>query len=336
MKCEIIWNHLSLQDWQTRFATIERSNILQSYEYAIAQAKTVQQKARWGLIMIDGREAGLVQILEASILWGAFHALILDRGPLWFQGFGGAAHIAAFFKEFNTQFPKRFGRKRRILPEVSDGATALAILKQAGLNRVEEQSGYQSLWWDLRQSEDAALAALRPNWLGSLKKAQKSDLHIEWDINGKFYPWLRERYVLDKAVRGYNGISPKLLDNLAALSPPSPLMIIGKAFKDGEDIAGILILLHRQSATYQIGWSSDAGRKYAAHHLLLWQARQQLVKYGINDFDLGGFNDEDAAAGIKNFKLGTGAAPYKLVGQSEYIFNSLISNMLNSARSCGG
>lgn len=322
MKCEIIWNNLSLDEWQTRFAAIPRSNILQSYDYAIAQAKTAQQKARWGLIMMEGKEAGLVQIMESSILWGAFHAVILDRGPLWFSGFGGAAHISAFFKEFNAQFPKRLGRKRRIIPEVADGGAALGILKQAGLSRIDEQTSYQSLWWDLREDEDAARAGLRPNWLGSLKKAEKSDLHIEWDAQGKFYPWLRGHYVLDKAMRGYNGISPKLLDNLAALitlsrAPPSPLMIIGKASKEGEDIAGILILLHGQSATYQIGWSSDIGRKYAAHHLLLWQARQRLTKYGINDFDLGGFNEIEAAAGLKNFKTGTGATPYKLVGQYE-------------------
>ena len=313
MKCDIEWNKLSLMDWQSRFATIKRSNILQSHAYAVAQAKTCNQGARWGIIYIDGQEAGMLQILEARILWGAFHAIILDRGPLWFEGFGGAAHLQAFFKEFNSQFPKRLGRKRRILPEIIDGPAAQGILKQGGLNRHDDQTGYQSLWWDLNMSDEDARQNLRSNWRGSLHKAEENDLQIEWDNSGKFYSWLREHYVMDKLSRGYNGISPKLLDNMAAISPFEPSIIIGRANRKGRTIAGILILKHGQSATYQIGWSSDEGRKYCAHHLLLWQARQRLQSYGIKDFDLGGFNDDDSADGIKKFKTGTGATLYKLV-----------------------
>lgn len=317
---EIQWNVLSLDEWQTRFASVRRSNMLQSYTYAIAQAKTARQSARWGLIKINGKEAGLVQIMEAQLLWGAVHGLILDRGPLWFEGFGGAAHIKMFFDFFNKQFPKRFGRKRRILPEVEDGGAALGILKQTGMMPREDQSGYQSLWWDLNIEDEVARTALKSNWRGSLLKAEQSldqGVHIEWDDRCKFYPWLRLQYVIDKAARGYNGISPQLLDNLAAISTPQPCMIIGKVTLGGEDIAGILILLHGQSATYQIGWSSDRGRTVSAHHLLLWRARQVLRDYGIKDFDLGGVNDESNAEGIKKFKQATGATPYRLVGQYE-------------------
>ena len=317
MKCEIIRNKLLLEEWQVRFASIKRSNILQSYEYAIASAKTNRQSARWGLIVIDGQEAGLVQILESSLLWGALHGVILDRGPLWFDSFGSAVHISEFFKEFHNQFPRRFGRKRRILPEINDGNAVRGILQQTGLRRIEDQTGYQSLWWDLNIDDETARGALKRNWRNKVNKAELTDLVIEWDDECKFYPWLRQHYVLDKAARGYNGVSPKLLDNLATVSTSKPITLVGKVSLNGEDIAGILILLHGQSATYQIGWSSDAGRNVNAHNLLLWQARQELQKRGIKDFDLGGINDEDSASGLTKFKIGTGAGPYKLVGQYE-------------------
>lgn len=318
MKCEIIWNKLSLEAWDERFKQIERSNILQSYDYGIANAKTNRQSARWGLITVNGQEVGLVQLVEAKILWGLIHGVILDRGPLWFEGFGGAGHVQAFLKEFNVQFPRRFGRKRRILPEIDDGASALALIKQTGLKRIESQTGYQSLWWDLSVSDDEARQMLKPNWRGALNKAENNpDIKIEWDTQGKFYTWLKLQYVMDKAARGYNGISPKLLDNLAAISTSRPCIIIGKVTVSGEDVAGVLFLLHGKSATYQIGWSSDQGRQVNAHHLLLWQARERLRTSGIKDLDLGGINDEASAVGIKKFKLGTGAVPYKLVGQYE-------------------
>lgn len=318
MKCEILWNKLALKDWQDRFREIPRSNILQSYDYALAAAKTNRQTARWGLILINGQEAGLVQIMEAKILWGGFHALMLDRGPLWFDDFGGAAHIQAFFKEINRQFPKRFGRKRRVLPEIEDGLAAQGILKQCGLSKKEDQTGYQSLWWDLKISEEEAYQALKSNWRGSLEKAKKAALtgalKIEWDTGLKFYLWLKTQYAIDKAIRGYNGISPQLLDNLAAIAPRGTIMV-GKVSYAGEDIAGVLFLKHGQSATYQIGWSSDKGRQFCAHHLLLWGARDELIKQGIQDLDLGGINDDPSAEGLTKFKTRTGAVPYKLVGQ---------------------
>ncbi len=321
MKCNIRWNVLTLEEWDARFKSIKCSNILQSYDYAIAHAKTYRQSARWGMIDIDGQEAGLVQIIEAKILWGVFHAVILDRGPLWFEGFGGAAHVQVFLKEFNAQFLLRFGRKRRILPEVADGMTALALIKQTGLKRHDDQTSYESLWWDLGLSDDEALQAMKSNWRGSLKKAEQKldqgDIQIEWDYEGKFYPWLKLHYVTDKAARGYNGIAPKLLDNLAAISTSRPCIVIGKVSINGEAVAGVLFLTHGQTATYQIGWSSDEGRQVCAHHLLLWKAREALRNVNIKDIDLGGMNNEKSAAGIKKFKIGTGATPYKLVGQYE-------------------
>lgn len=313
MNCEIIWNGLTLAEWQSRFEQLTRSNLLQSYTYAQAMAKTKGQKARWGLILIDGQEAGLVQIGEIGILRNLFHALLLDRGPLWFDGFGGAAHIQSFFKVFNQQFPKRFGRKRRIMPEIEMGSAAHEMLKQAGLCLLEHQQSYQTLWWDLTVGEETARHHLKSNWRGSLKKAEASGLATEWDDKGLYYPWLREIYRVDRIQRGYGGASPKLLDNLAFFSTQQNPMIIGKAVKDGQDIAAVMFFKHGRSATYQVGWSSEAGRVNCAHHLLLWQARSVLQNYGVMEIDLGGVNDEDAA-GIKKFKEGTNAKLSTLVG----------------------
>lgn len=317
LQCHIRWNTLSLDEWDTRFAKIKCSNILQSYDYAIAMARHNKHKARWGLIEINGQEAGLVQLLEASILFQAFHAVMIDRGPLWFDGFGGAAHIKAFWERIQKQFPKRFGRRRRFMPEIEDGATAKAILKQTGIVPKQILEPHQSLWWDLTMSDEEARAQLKSGWRGSLQKAEKSGMTIEWDENLVSYKQFKTCYIADKTMRGYHGLSPQLLDNLALISAKRPFMIIGNAKYDGETIASILVLTHGQSATYQLGWSLDEGRKFCAHHLLLWQARTFLKNRGINDFDLGGINEDEAAQGIKKFKTGTGAMPYKLVGLYE-------------------
>jgi hypothetical protein len=317
MKCEIEWNTLSLDDWQARFKTIKQSNVLQSYSYARAACKANRQSARWGLIKIDGIEAGLVQILEAKILFGAFHAIILDRGPLWFDGFGGAAHISTFFDIFHQSFPPRFGRKRRIIPEMAHGIAVEKILTQCGLEKVTNQTPYETLWWDLEQDDERARENLKSNWRGALKKAeiieQTGDIQVTWDDKGKFYPWLRTTYAVDKEIKGYSGVSPKLLDDIALFSTPDDPMIIGKVSQNKRDIAAVMFICHGQSATYQIGWSDEAGRKNNAHQLLLWQGRSVLRSHGIKQMDLGGVNDESAKT-IKKFKQGTGAKALTLVG----------------------
>ncbi len=310
MECTIQWNKLTDDEWEKQLALIPKSNILQSAYYAQAIYKTYQQKSRQGVIYINAKPAGLVQIIEHGLLWNSIHAVMLDRGPLWFDGFGSAIHIKLFFDAFNSQFPNRFGRKRRILPETEYSPTAKAILQQTGLKAQDTQKNYQTLWWDLTNSDQKARQSLSNGWESSLKKAQRSNLTITWDKNAQLYPWFKKRYTLDKNKRHYDGISPQFLDNLVKVSPSESIILIGKAStNDGQDIAAILILLHGQTATYQIGWTSGLGRKYCAHHLLLWNARSVLKQQSIKQLDLGGINDDGTASakGIKKFKMGTGA-----------------------------
>jgi len=315
MKCKIIWNKLALNEWQDRFVHVERSNILQSYPYAQAAAKTYGQKAQWGLIMMDDKEAGLVQIIETSLIFGAIHGLILDRGPLWFNGFGGAAHIKLFFDEINKKFPKRFGRKRRILPEMNKGPAIEQIIKQCGFEKKSNIHGYQTIWWDLTQEALTARDNLKSNWRGSLKKAETSGLEISWNTHKQSFDAFKQEYIQDKLSKGYTGISPKLLNNLALFSTQQHPIIIGTASLSGKDIAGVLFITHGQCATYQIGWSDEQGRKHCAHHSLLWNAREELKKRDITALDLGGINDhDDTQKGLSNFKRGIGGDEIELAG----------------------
>lgn len=296
------------------FMDLPRSNILQHAAYAMAMGKRRGHKARTGLIFFNGEKAGLFQVIEAGFLFNIFHAVMLDRGPLWFNGFGGAAHTKIFFQWFDETFPRRLGRKRRILPEVIDSPVSAALLRQVGLERLSDEKGYQTLWWDLSVADDVARTALAKGWSSSLKQAEQATIEIQWDEGLRFYPWLKKHYVLDKAARGYGGISPQLLDNIAAFSTPGFCTLIGKARAEGKDIAAILLFCHGQSATYQIGWTSDKGREFCAHHLLLWQARNVLQDKGIRHLDLGGINDDEGGQGIRKFKEGTGAEPVCYLG----------------------
>ncbi|MFN3700886.1 MAG: GNAT family N-acetyltransferase [Alphaproteobacteria bacterium] len=304
-ECRIAWNTLSPPQWEERFARIKRSNILQSYAYAQAMCPRLSMRGRWGLIVIDGAEAGLVQILEADFARKAFHAITLDRAPLWFEGFGTIAHYEAFLSALLEEFPKRLGRRYRIIPNMQDDAALKALMTQ---KRFRSASGhYETLWLDLEQSEAALRSALKKNWRGVLSKAeQHSDIDIRWSFNPDDLQTLLLHYVTDKAQKGYNGASVKTIRALARVMLPQQKMLIGHALKDGQSVACVLLLLHGRSATYQIGWTGEDGRKLGAQNLLLWRAALTLKENGISDFDLGGTND-DTAQSVKQFKQGMGA-----------------------------
>lgn len=308
---KIAWDTLSINDWEARFASIPYSNYIQSYSYARAASPHYKQKPRWGLIIIDGKEAGLVQMFEAGILWNAIHVVMVDRGPLWFEGFGGALHTKLFFDELNRLYPARFGRKRRFLPEIEDGPTAQKLIAQTGLARRDDQTGYQTIWIDLSKDEEALRAELRGNWRTSLNKAEKSGLEVSTDASA--LDWVTGIYAADKEARGYSGIPPALLKNYATILAQRDDVMIARAMKDGEAVAFIVTVTHGRSATYVAGWSSDKGRDLCAHHLLLWREVVRLKGNGTKEFDLGGIN-EDGAAGIKSFKEGLGGRIVRYVG----------------------
>ena len=309
--CQITWNGLSPAEWEARFSGIRRSTLLQSYDYARAVCALNGQKARWGLITIGGQDAGLVQLLEAGLCGNIVHGVILDRGPLWYDGFDNAQNYESFWIEFNRLFPRRFGRQRRIIPEAEN-------LNDASYKKLPHSS-YKTVWLDLRQDKDTLRAGLDKKWRNALTKSEKAGLSVSWDIEGKTLPSLLRHYSADRQLKNYDGPSAKLLHHLSRTFVPNGHMMIASAHHQGKvslddcGIAAILILCHGTSATYQIGWTSEEGRKSAAHNLLLWHAMCHLKDNGFTDFDLGGINDD--ATGLAKFKKGTGGEEVTYAGQ---------------------
>lgn len=306
ISCRIAWNILTLPEWEERFARLRRSNLLQSYDYARAVCPLQHQKARWGLVYINEKEAGLVQILEAGFCFDLIHAVILDRGPLWFEGFGTEEHIAAFFDRFDREFPARFGRKRRIIPECPE-------FSHPAYKR-HDSPGYQTIWLDLTPPETDLRAGLRQKWRNMLNKGEKNGLQAVFDDKSRFLSWLLKVYQEDRRKKGYNGPSVRLMRSLGRVFGEEGRMVAGQALYEGEPVAAVLVLLHGRAATYQIGWTNEKGRNLAAQNFLLWQTVLELKKKGIDDFDLGGINDE-SAKNIKKFKEGLGGETVTLAGR---------------------
>ena len=310
----IDWTSISVADWEDRLARVRRLPVLQALPYARAMRSAKQQGARFGVIRIAGAEAGLLQLQEVGLAGRAIHLLSLDRGPAWFDGFGSLDHWHGFLDALNAEFPRRLGRRRRILPELTDTPAARDRLTAAGFLRQDGQPGYQTIWLDLDPTLDSLRAGLKQKWRNTLNKAERQGLAVEVDEAGDRIDWIVARYAADKQARDYPGPAPAFLAVLARAFAADGKCLVLTAARDGETVAAVLLLLHGRSATYQVGWSSPEGRTLGAPTLLLWNAVTWLQERGYHDFDLGGVNDRDAA-GVKAFKAGLGGEEVRLVGQ---------------------
>lgn len=312
-ECTLDWAALPIAAWEARFKRIRRSSLLQHVPYAFADRAVNQMGARHGLIRVDGTEAGLVQLGEVGLFRRALHVVHLDRGPLWFDGFATEANAAAFFGVLAREFPRRFARKRRILPELADSEGNRRMLAGAGFERNEAYQGYETIWVDLTPDAERLRARLDGNWRRFLAKSERTALTVAEDWTGATRAAFLATYAADRAAKSYSGPSERLVNALLAGMVPRREAVIVSANDGDRTVAAMLILLHGSSATYLVGWNLPEGRKLWAHHRLFWHALLMLKDRGLTDFDLGGVNDE-SAQGIKRFKDGLGGEFVKLVG----------------------
>ncbi len=303
-KTRLVWNDYHSREWENYYSNIKKANLLQSPAYARACAKTNYQTIRQGVFTIEDRPAALLQILEAGFLNKAVHGVILDRGPLWFDGLGSKEDFSEFLQAFRHEFPARLGRKIRFIPEIENTPSFQNIMKSNGFRQHHNSEAYKTLWLDLQPDFVALKANLDKKWRNALNKSQKQGLKIIAKQDSQLLAWFLSYYEQDKRERNYQGPSINLLTALIREFSGGKNALILYALFDETPIAAILIFIHGHSATYQIGYSSDLGRKKNAHNALLWHAVEVLKERNIREIDLGGINSEDD--GLTKFKKNLG------------------------------
>ena len=305
---ELRWNDLTLEEWGALFARVPRSNLLQSWPYAQMMRAERQMSTRFGRLVEDGETVAMFQVHEVC-LTPLYHAVVLDRGPLWLKPTVSDEDWQRFFALFTAEFPKRFGRRRRIMPEMATLPPGLAA--RAGLKLRSE--GYRSIWLDLSQDEEMLRKNLKQKWRNALNQALKKNLTIARQDDPLTFGWLMEQYAEDRQDKAYQGPAVTTLKSLYQYCRPRGDVLLVTAAEKDEAVAGILVFRHGNCATYQVGWTSPAGRDARAHQLLLWEACRILKGEGVTWVDLGGIHPEQAA-GVTRFKRGLGGDEFQLAG----------------------
>lgn len=153
-------------------------------------------------------------------------------------------------------------------------------------------------------------AALRQKWRNRLNRAEAGPLTVtERPLTPSH--WILKAEAAQARHRRYRGLPPDFAAAFAVTNPGQARVF--EARLDDAPVAGLVTLQHGRMATWQIGVTSDDGRRHHAKNLLLWRAMSHLADAGHDCLDLGILNTQDAA-GLTHFKLGTGARVHRLGG----------------------
>lgn len=307
------WDDCSRADWDAYLAACGQSSLEQSWAYGTAIHAVGGRSVRRGVIRRDGEPLAIVQAFTRRRFL-PLSVIQIPRGPLWLKDCGAEDRRAAYGAVRDC-----FRWRRRELlvwmPELPDAPDSERLMRACRCRRVV--TGYSSLWLDLRRDESALRTALHGKWRNALRRGESGRLRLGRGPGGGRLDWLLQRHEAFRRQAGFVGPPAALVRAIAADAAPEELHVLcaydGDADGQAEPLAGILLIGHGRSATYYVGWTSDAGRRAQAHNLLLWRAIGDLKKNGTHWLDLGGV-DARRAPGVARFKLGLGGALFTLSG----------------------
>jgi hypothetical protein len=258
-------------------------------------------------VEVEGVLVALAQFIVRR--WGTLVSVgLCSRGPIWLQAMT-AKDKALIYAELRRSVPLTGLRWLLITPE-EIRCDSLGLSKW---RRV--MTGYATVMLDISQSPAVLRAALDAKWRNRLVAAQASALTVHRvGSNPGQYRWLLDHEETQREQRGFAGLPQPFYDiYIQSRQQPAQTLLTLRADLGRDRVAGMMFLLHGESATYQVGWSNEQGRQLNAHNLLLWRAIAELQQRGVRCLDLGGVNTA-RSAGVARFKIGTGGVVRTLAG----------------------
>ena len=286
-----------------------RPTLTQSPAYAAAIVDVDGGGADYGLIRFQGQPIGMAIVTRRRGVGGVANCS-LYRGPVWIHDEIPGQMLRLALRQLRGRYRWWRGRPLTFHPELTDTPDNRRILRDAGFRRIAD--GYATAWLDLSVSRDTLRANLGSSWRNQLVQAEGNEIDVVVGESDSQFGWLYDRHAQHMAAHGYRGPSPNLLRALREHAPQEQQQLLLIANHDGAPIAGVLLAIHGDSATYLVGWSGDEGRRRRAHNLLLWRAVERLKAAGVPWLDLGGINAD--APGLARFKQGLGGTSVTLVG----------------------
>lgn len=294
---QVVWNPTDREMWDAAHAQAAAS-LQQDWAYG-ACMKAMGVEVLRAIVTQNEQPIALVQCIVRQWL-GVFHVALCGRGPVWLKELTGQQKQHAYAVLKRT-LPLKGLRLVLISPE--EGASP--ALGLSTWRRV--MTGYSTVMLNIGVPMETLRAQLESRWRANLASAEASELTVHRvGTNPGQYRWLLDADLQQREARHLEGLPIAFFDLYAkARNAPAKTLLTLRADTGRERVAGMLFLIHGEAATYQVGWTNDMGRDLHAHHLILWQAIQELQSRGVRWLDLGGVNTQ-RSAGVARFKIRTG------------------------------
>ncbi len=289
----VVLDRMSESAWQNGLPP-DAAAMQQSWRYGEA-AKALGRRVHRAEITTSSQRVGIAQVLIRPL--GRLGQVgLMSRGPIWEPDTSKEMRGRAI-SQLRRSLP---GRGLRLLMSTPEDENP-GILPLVTGNYVAEVPLLQDL--------DVMRAALQGKWRNGLAKAESAGLRLRLCDRAENLDWLLHLETAQQKIKRYQNLPATFLWAWVSCGPAGYKIYI--AYAQGNPVAAMLFMIHSPGVTYQIGWTSDAGRQVSAHHLLLWRAMQDFAKSGISRLDLG-VVDTVTTPGLARFKLGTGADLRKL------------------------
>lgn len=310
---QIQWDMVSRDEWEKLFSSIDKSNILQSWGYGQAKTDAGRWQVQRGVIYKNDKPIALLQGLVKSFF--GWKIIRINRGPLWIL-MPSETEMFAVWQLIKKQW-SLFKRCLLIIsPELYKGTVEKSWLAKFNFRSLP-LAKWRSMWINLQHPSEKLSQLLlnsKGRWRKKIKLAEQAGLQYQLSSTKEDFQWLMKQYEEYQNDKNFKGPAVELLNSWYSHSYRPEDCLVFRATHENETIAALLIAIHGTTATYLVGWNSEAGRQHYAHHFLFWNAFLILQQRNCRWFDMGGIDDKNTP-GVAQFKQGLNGEEYCLVGE---------------------
>ncbi|MBN1981888.1 MAG: peptidoglycan bridge formation glycyltransferase FemA/FemB family protein [Chitinivibrionales bacterium] len=299
---------LSQHEWTSILSQFSDASICQSWEYGAV---------RWGSgalhhILLKKNQtvvaAAQVRLLKLPMI--PVRMAYIATGPVWKPRFLKPDHqnyrliLAALAHEYcvkqNSSFivlkSQEFKESNSAISAISRDERFYQLSHFFSPNR-------QTIFVDLRPTEEELRKQLDKKWRHSLKCAEKEELAIAEGYDDKLFTTFIGLYTELKKSKGFIGVDVEEFKKIQSMSDKNNRMRITICYHQGRPVSGSVCSLMGDTVIGLLSATNAEGRKVRAYYLLQWDEILWARKAGALRYDLNGINPKRNPS-VYHFKAG--------------------------------
>jgi len=277
--------------------------------YAYAQAIAHRQHANIELVAVNNGNVLLglacVRVRQLPLVGGGL--AYISGGPLTRQNDDDASGLNRNLNALRVEYVEHRKLTLRILAPLGSPTwnhNANEAFMQNGFKLTTHSRRYQTFVLDLRSPLDDLRDHCSKYWRRNLRRAERRKFVTESSSSSVLMPTicaLYERLLRRKGITTYLDAS--------FFAQLQPQLLESERFQttvvnfEGEPVAGLIVSMLGDTCIPVIIATDIIGMRNYATYLLQWHSISVAQEYGMNYYDLGGY-DRENCEGVFNFKKG--------------------------------